>query len=231
MIKSKNLFALFIQAFLICLSGMAQRKYTKYDLAECPIHSKIWVKEDSSRKARGEKGNAFKPVGKEYFNMKGNDSILNLISVAKIEKDLLTCFNEFRNDYQIPPVREDSTISRKCKAYSKRVFDKFEHDMYRPKNQTECIALIQFFLFNDVKPEDGDINRLVAESCFDIFVGSPAHMSLLLSEKEDVFGFGIHQKGKTISVVVRGTRAASMVKKTTPQKKKKKRKKGILWFL
>ena len=54
---------------------------------------------------------------------------------------------------------------------------------------------------NDVK---GDVNKLVSECCFDVFVGCPAHMALLLDPKIKTVSFGITVTDAGVWIVVRG---------------------------
>ena len=67
----------------------------------------------------------------------------------------------------------------------------------------ECINLLPMTFLTSTKKVDGDINKIIAETIFDSFVCSDAHMDLLVSEKYKTFGIGITFKISSIDIVIR----------------------------
>ena len=78
---------------------------------------------------------------------------------------------------------------------------KYKHSNSQGK-YAECIAPISRLTINAIK-EGENVNKIIAECCFDIFVGSPSHMKILLKEdKRYEYGFGVTITDDRIFVVV-----------------------------
>jgi hypothetical protein len=172
-----------------------------YDLNECPLYSKIWVSNQVDN------GDGIKtevlPKNSKTFGLNTN-FIQQNIDVNKIQSYLLTAFNEFRKDYKCVLVSEDTLLTKQSINYSKIVAINYGHDNTLPSNQSECLAGLPFILFTKVTKEDGDFNKIVAESCFDVFVGCPAHMSALLDNRIKDYGFGVTINKGCIYIIIRG---------------------------
>ena len=141
------------------------------------------------------------PIDDDAFAMGNTKNIMSKVDTNKIKKYLLASFNEFRKDYGLKSVVESDSLSKSCELYSRKIVTNFKHE--KITKGCECIARVGYILFSNVKPTDGDINKIIADSVFDHFVGSIGHMTLLLSDY-DVWGFGLTFKYGTISTVVRG---------------------------
>jgi hypothetical protein len=126
---------------------------------------------------------------------------MSKIDTNKIKKYLLPSFNEFRKDYGLKSVVESDSLSKSCELYSQKIITDFKHENIT--KGFECIAKVGYVLFSNVKPTDGDINKIIADSVFDHFVGSIGHMTFLLGDY-DVWGFGLTFKQGIISTVFRG---------------------------
>jgi hypothetical protein len=196
----KNL--LFIFFVLITLPIGAQT----YDLNECPMISNIWVS-DYETVSDGLVSNVLPKKG-GHFGL-STTYIEQNFDEKKVEGYLADAFNGFRSDYKCTQVKEDTSLSKKCDDYSKIILTNYGHFKGLLDNQSECIVIIPFTLFSKVTKEDGDINKLIAESCFDIFVGCPIHMSILLDNKVFDYGFGVTIQDNKISVVIRGIKKGS----------------------
>lgn len=169
----------------------------KYDLNSHPLYSNVWETKyvDSV--------SDFKPKNYDGFSFDGSYVKLN-IDPNKIQGYLHESFNKFRSDYNLNSVVEDTSLTKLSIEYSKQLLIKFEHDEDAGKLFSEAIVTIPFILFSRITEKDGDINKIIADCCFDIFVGSPSHMSVLLNENpKRQFGFGISTTDGNIGVVVR----------------------------
>ena len=186
----KNIFL--IPLFFVTTNIFSQ----KYDLNSHPLTSDVW------RSVYVDSVIEFRP--KDYNSFSFDLSYLNsTINPVKIQEYLLGSFNEFRSDYGLHTVNEDSTLTQNCIVYSKQILDNFVHSP-RPSNRfTEAIAIIPFNMFSRVTEKNGDINKVIADCCFDTFVGCPAHMAILLKDDPNrKYGFGITVTNSSISIVV-----------------------------
>lgn len=171
-----------------------------YDLDDHPLCSKVWKSERVFDD--GDQYTLFIPIEGGSFDY-DLTYVQNNLNEIKINNYLLESFNEFRKDYGLCLVAEDSNVSKNCREYSK-FRNGFVHDKNKPKNQSECIASVPFIMLTKIKKEQGDINKIISECCFDIFVGCPSHMSLLCDPKAKIFGFGVVVENEKLNVVVRG---------------------------
>ena len=168
----------------------------KYDLTSHPLHSDVWrsVYDDSTTEVRPKNFNAFS-LDLTYLELK--------INPTKIQSYLFESFNKFRTDYGVPTADEDSTLTLKSIEYSKYILSNFVHSKSNSKRFEEAICTIPMTMFSRISEKDGDINKIIADCCFDIFVGSPAHMSILLNEDpKRKYGFGITVTNRNVSIVV-----------------------------
>lgn len=168
----------------------------KYDLNSHPLHSDVWrsVYDDSTTEVRPKNFNSF-TLDLTYLESK--------INPTKIQSYLFESFNKFRTDYGIPITEEDSTLTLKSIEYSKYILSNFVHSKRDSKRSEEAICTIPMTMFSRISEKDGDINKIIADCCFDIFVGSPAHMSILLNEDpKRKYGFGITVTSRNVSIVV-----------------------------
>jgi hypothetical protein len=169
----------------------------KYDLTSHPLISEVWksVYKDSVSE--------FRPIGFKSFSF-DHKYISDNIDQVKIQSYLYESFNKFRTDYGLKTVLEDTNLSSSSKEYSMQILNDFKHDFNAGILFSEAIAEIPFNMLSRISIIDGDFNKIIADCCFDIFVGSPAHMSILLNENpKRYFGFGISVSNKIIGVVVR----------------------------
>ena len=171
----------------------------KYDLTSHPLISEVWksVYKDSVSE--------FRPIGFKSFSF-DHKYISDNIDQVKIQSYLHESLNKFRADYGLKPVVEDTILSSSSIKYAKQIRIDFKHDINAGILFSEAIASIPFIMLSRISKKDGDFNKIIADCCFDIFVGSPAHMSILLNENPNRnFGFGISVSDKIISIVVRST--------------------------
>jgi hypothetical protein len=170
----------------------------KYDLNSHPLHSDVWrsVYVDSTTEVRPKN---FKSFGTDLSYLESK------IDPIKIQSHLFESFNQFRKDYGVPMVEEDPELTSNSIEYSKLILHNFVHSKSKSKRFSEAICNIPMTMFSRISEKDGEINKIIADCCFDIFVGSPAHMAILLNETPNrKFGFGITVTSRNISIVVQG---------------------------
>jgi len=188
----RNLF--FIPIFLVVTNVFSQ----KYDLNSHPLKSDVWVSNyvDSTTE--------FRP--KDYNSFSFNYSyVTSNINPQKVQEYLYESFNQFRNDYGLNKVVEDSTLTNSSIVHSKSLFVNYKHSERKTMTFSEAIAIIPFNMLSRITEKDGDINKIIANCCFDIFVGCPEHMSILLNENPNrQYGFGVTVKNNSISIVIQG---------------------------
>jgi hypothetical protein len=174
--------------------------YKDYTLESHPMYSRIWNKKyeitllpngvyDTTSVIVPKYGGKFKIITQQQ-----TDSIKNLIDFNFVELNLINYLNKFRLDYKINPVNENLNLMVSSKEYAEVLLqiNKLVHSTNSSKRFEEAIVFVPFGLFSKVSKNDGDMSELVLESCFDIFVGSPGHMSVLLHEDTlRSFGVGI----------------------------------------
>jgi hypothetical protein len=181
-----------IPIFLFATSAFSQ----KYDLNSHPLYSDVWrsVYVDSTTEVRPKNFKSF-GVDLNYLDLK--------IDPIKIQSYLFESFNQFRKDYGVPIVEEDPELTSNSIEYSKLILRNFVHSKSESKRFEEAICNVPMTMFTRITEKDGDINKIISDCCFDIFVGSPAHMSILLNEDpKRKYGFGITVTNRNISVVV-----------------------------
>ena len=162
--------------------------YSQNDLSKYPMFSNIWnvnvVIEN------GKKVDVVTPINAKCFSL-NTSYVEQNINETEIEKYLLESFNKFRKDYNVPSVTENVSITKGAEEYSKKLglSKTLVHDVNLPYGQSECIANIPFMMLSKITKEDGNINKIIADSYFDIFVGSDAHMDILLDKDTKTYGF------------------------------------------
>lgn len=193
------------------LFGFSFTDTPSFTLDTHPMYSKIWEKkydivksEDGTYETTSvivpKSGGKFK-----LLNERQLDSIRTLIDFDFVRKHMIVYLNEFRSDYKVPSVVEDNLLSLSSNEYADYLMrtNQVVHSKHPSKRFEEALVFVPFGLFSRVTKEDGDINILILESCFDIFVGSPAHTSILLNDDPNrTFGAGLSVTDTGFYVVV-----------------------------
>lgn len=182
---------------LILLSPLLM-SYQDYTLDTHPMYSRIWVKKyerEMSSDGSYTTTSVIEPKSGGKFKlltMEQTDSIRGLINLNFIESNLISHLNRFRSDYGIRPTSENLSLMKSSKSYADTLqkINKLIHSKNPSNRFEEAIVFIPFGLFSKVTKDDGDFNELILESSFDIFVGSPGHMSVLLHE-DTLRSFGV----------------------------------------
>lgn len=169
-----------------------------YTLDTHPMYSSIWEKKyeivktsdgtfDTTSYVTPKNGGKFK-----ILTVKESDSIFNLIDTVFIRDNLIPYLNLFRSDYGVNPVLENPSLVVSSNEHSVYLMEinKLVHSTHPSKRFEEAVVFVPFGLFSRVTKEDGDINKLILEGCFDIFIGSPAHTAILLN-KDPVRTFAV----------------------------------------
>jgi len=167
----------------------------QYTLETHPMYSEVWV----MKKENGQ--NTLNPkYGKFSLN---TSKIKNNIDIDEVKTLLLESYNQFRKDYGLNPITiEDKKMSEESSQYSKTLNGSLVHS--NSNNQyNECLAYIPFILITNVETDGVNLNRVIADCYFDIFVGCPAHMAILLKDDITTAGFGINITDTGIQVCIR----------------------------
>jgi uncharacterized protein YkwD len=175
--------------FIFCLFSFNSFNQT-YEM-----YSDVWeyVSSDSKR---------ITPKGGGSFSFPSQD-LINKIDTNKINSYMLESLNEFRKDYGKSPVTEDKDLTKMSKSYAKCLSKDFKHDPNLPNNNSENIAELNFMLFTKIDLNKYDINKVIADCCFDIFIRSNGHMGMLLDDKAKKYGFGIYKSTHSLMICVR----------------------------
>lgn len=144
------------------------------------------------------------PKGGGSFSFPSDD-MLKQIDTNKINSYMLESFNKFRKDYGKSSAKENKELTLKTKSYAKCLVNEFKHDPTLDHYKySEVIATLHFIMLSKVDFNNIDINKVIADCCFDTFAGSYGHMAILLDENAKSFGFGIYKKGNSIKICIRG---------------------------
>lgn len=178
---------LLLSSFIVFCSFSQQTEYV--------LNSDVWDLDRTTNTITPKNGKGFDLPKKEF---------IQTFDTNKINEHLLNSMNEFRMFYGSPPVLEDKELTTNSKIYSKKLSESFQHDINLPKNNSEMITKINFILLTKVDTTKYDINKIIADCYFDIFVASPSHMKLLLDPNMTHYGFGLYQDKMKFNICVRG---------------------------
>ena len=183
---------------LIALTVNAQ--YTpQYTLETHPMYSDIWV---MSHKDGVNHLNA--KYGYFTFDTYKVKNVFENIDPDKVKSLLLESYNQFRQDYGVNPIsEEDKKMSEEASQYGKTLYGSILKHSDSNNQYNECIVYLPFMLLTNVEIDNVDLNKLVAECYFDLFVGCPAHMAILLKDDITTAGFGIDMTNMGILVCIR----------------------------
>ena len=157
-----------------------------YNYIDWPMYSQIWKLEWTGKYVTDKNSPKYgaeiltRPPTEGRINTIKNSYVEENIDEEKVNSYLYESFNEFRKDYKLDPVKENKKLTKQSKEYSKQLTKKYKHSNSQGK-YAECIAWFPRMAVNSIK-EGENVNKIVAESCFDTFVGSAGHMAILLKE-------------------------------------------------
>ena len=171
----------------------------KIPCIEYPLYSDIWTHECGTNGIQ-----KLLPKDNKSFSLT-NSYFVDNVDERKVESYLLESLNEFRADYGKGPVKESKWLTKISEIYAKKLSNStFKHDKLKKfgVDMMENIAGYMALTFSHLTVEDGDLNKIIADAYFDIYVSSKHHMEMLLCDNE-YFGFGlvIKESGKMYGVV------------------------------
>lgn len=158
------------------------------------LYSDIWIYSKEMKRILPKDGGNF-----SYPSL----DVLDKIDTVIINGYLLESFNKFRSDYGKPSVYEDPILTSQSKSYAKQLNNNFVHDPNIPKTNDEVIANISFILISKIDCNKFNINKIISDCVFDIFISSDDHMSMLLNDSYSKFGFGVVQNKSSFSICIR----------------------------
>lgn len=158
------------------------------------MYSDVWTYSKETKEITPKNGGKFSYPSPE---------LLSKIDTSEIRNLLLESFNEFRADYNKPSVLEDSEMSALATIYAKKLLSNFCHDVNLPEVQSESISNINYVLLSKIDHTNQNINKVIADCIFDIFICSDNHTLMLLNENDTKYGFGFYQNKSSFSVCIR----------------------------
>ncbi len=181
---------------LLSLSVNAQ-----YDLNSHPLFSDVWRIEPIEY--NGQYTNNLHPKDTTKSFSYKTKHITPSIDLVKVKSYLSQSYKEFRSDYGLYTPVEDKKMSKQCKVYSKTLINKTLKHSNNKNNYSECLGNINYFTLSHLDTNNVDINKVIADCFFDLFVGCPAHMSILLNENISSVGFGFSEDDSGLVVCFR----------------------------
>lgn len=196
----KKLFILFI----LLQSVLIVNSQVKYPLSKYPMYSKIWTMSYDNW-MKDESGDAvvvFSPKGYHTF---GDDCPeLKNVNLNKIQSLLITELNNFRKDYKKESIKENKTLSTKSIDDAKKLVTIKGHKIVNENNIKIIYDKIPSDFFSRVDFKKFNIEKTIAESVFDWFVGNDSGMSLLLNDQKKEFGIGVYADDRNgVTIVIR----------------------------
>ena len=182
---------------LLSLSVNAQ-----YDLNSHPLFSDVWRIEPIEYNGQHTNNLLPKDTTKSFgFKTK---HIRPAIDLVKVKSYLAQSYKEFRSDYGLYTPVEDKKMSKQCEVYSKTLINKevLKHSNFKNK-YSECLGSVNYMRLSHLDTNNVDINKVIADCFFDLFVGCPAHMSILLNENISSVGFGFSEEAGGLVVCFR----------------------------
>ena len=196
-------FLIILVSFLTPKALLSQTKY--------PLYSTVWRFEKSSVFDSNEV--SILPKNDDYFNLVSTYYVKN-VDTNLVKKYLLSSFNDFRKDYGLPPVVENTSLDRSATEHSVSMSnlpsDIWEHsdlkqnEFYLSGNiVSEVMSGIDVNTFNNLDKSYGDLNKIVADCIFDIFIASDKHSDILLKKTSNYqVGFGVTFTSWGIMIVI-----------------------------
>ena len=179
-----------------------------------PLYSDVW--KFSAKNIFDEGGYTVLPKDGDFFQLVSKYYSEN-VDTNLVKEYLLSSLNNFRKDYGKPPVVENKRLTEIATEYS--IFlsnlpsEEWEHsdlennEFFLSGNYVaEVLSGIDNMMFNNITKSNGDLNRIVADCIFDIFIISQKHSDILLKDttKYEV-GFGVTFTEWGIMVVIQLT--------------------------
>jgi uncharacterized protein YkwD len=132
----------------------------------------------------------------------------------KVKSYLGKSFNDFRVKHGKSKVVINDSLSKKCEQYAKKLSDKFfKHATEKERgNSMECIGIASYFANHYINHRNEpyvvndktvDVNKMVADLMFEVFLPSKAHMEALLGNYK-TYGIGVKFVDGSYIIVVRG---------------------------
>lgn len=179
-----------------------------------PLYSDVW--KFSYTNIFDKNGCTVLPKDGDYFQLTST-YYSNNVDTNIVKEYLLSSLNNFRKDYGKLPVVENKRLTEIATEYSNFLStlpseewvhsDLENNEFYLSGNYVaEVLSGIDNMMFNNLNKSHGDINRVVADCIFDIFIISKKHSDILLKDttKYEV-GFGVTFTEWGIMIVIQLT--------------------------
>ena len=144
-----------------------------------------------------------------------NKAYWSKIDTNKVRLYLGKSFNDFRVKHGKSKVVISDSLSKKCEQYAKKLSDKcFKHATEKERGNTnECIGQSSFMVLHYIHHKNEpiyvdektvDVNKMVSDLIFEVFLDSKPHMAILLDESIKTYGIGLKFSNDKNYIVVRG---------------------------
>ena len=181
---------LFVTSFLILTSFFYFSQF-KYPLSKYGMKSEIWIAEsydyDKNLTSIGPKDGG----GFTY-----DESYISEVDINKVQEHLEKSFNDFRKSYNLNPANVDKDLMKECIDDAKNMNQKNGIFKNNNKNTKQFWDKIPVLMFANVNIKKIDINKAIADSFFDYFVGDDEGMSMVLDDSNKKYGFGVSYNQK-----------------------------------
>ena len=181
---------LFVTSFLILTSFFSFSQF-KYPLSKYGMKSEIWIAEsydyDKNLTSIGPKDGG----GFTY-----DESYISEVDINKVQEHLEKSFNDFRKSYNLKPANVDKDLIKECIDDAKNMDQKNGIFKNNNKNTKQFWDKIPVLMFANVNIKKIDINKAIADSFFDYFVGDDEGMSMVLDNSNKKYGFGVSYNKK-----------------------------------
>ena len=184
----KTLLILVLFSVSVRFNSFGQKKYP---LFKFKMHSEIWTAKVDSYNS-----NLVSLSPKTGSSFGYDETYLLKIDEKKIQSYLSNSFNAFRKSYDLPPAKIDRSLTKLCIEDAKEIDQNKGIFKNHDSKSKQVWDKIPVFCFGNVDIKTMDINKVIADSFFDYFVGNDNGMDVLLDKSDMKYGFGIHYNKK-----------------------------------
>ena len=189
-LKLKNMKNLIITSVFF-LSSFTSFSQVKYPLFKYKMYSDVWV-----GKIDDTNPNFVNLSPKQGKSFGYDESYIQKIDMKKVQSYLEKSFNDFRSDYNLKPAKIDKNLTNLCIDDAKTFNQNKGIFKNNDKQAKQIWDKIPVFCFGNVNTKTMDINKVIADSFFDYFVGNDLGMDILLDKSNKKYGFGIYYNKK-----------------------------------
>jgi len=180
-----------ITTTIFLLISLVSFSQFKYPLSKYGMKSEIWMAESYDYNKN------LTSIGpKDGGGFTYDESYISKVDINKVQAHLEKSFNAFRKSYDLNPANVDKDLMKECIDDAKNMDQKNGIFKNNNKNTKQFWDKIPLLMFANVNIKKIDINKAIADSFFDYFVGDDEGMSMVLDDSNKKYGFGISYNQK-----------------------------------